>query len=149
MESSPGTHLAYVTDANRSPSGGAKGLARLMKAWKYANPTVAKSLSSFYLEMRAAQRMSRESSFIAYLDFAYLMRDLASGGLADMNDPTGVTGRIRASRTDGLRETALATLSGDAKRVIDAIELEKVGRRAEAWAKLDYVFPGAFPARFY
>lgn len=149
MESAPSAHLAYVTDTNQSPSGGAKGLARLVKTWKYANSSGAK-VSSFYLEMRAAQRMAKESSFIPYLDFAYLMRSLVDHGLADMNDPTGLTGRFRAASTDAHRSTAMATLAADAKRVSDAIELERAGRRSEAFKKLDYVFVGTtFPAQFY
>lgn len=149
METAPSAHLAYVTDTNRSPSGGAKGLARLIKTWKYANPNGAK-VSSFYLEMRAAQRMAKESSFIPYLDFAYLMRSLVDHGLADMNDPTGLTGRFRAASTDAHRSTAMVTLAADAKRVSDAIELERAGKRSEAFKKLDYVFVGTtFPAQFY
>jgi hypothetical protein len=120
-----------------------------MKTWKYANTGGAK-VSSFYLEMRAAQRMARESSFIPYLDFAYMIRDLANDGLADMNDPTGVTGRFRATSTENYHSTAVALLTADAKRVADAIELEKVGRRAEAFSKLAHVFVGtSFPAQFY
>lgn len=149
METAPSAHLSYVTDVNRSPSGGAKGLARLMKTWKYANPSGAK-VSSFYLEMRAAQRMAGESSFIPYLDFAYLIRGLANNGLADMNDPTGLTGRFRAASTETYRSTAVATLTSDAKRVEDAIELEKAGRRSAAFTKLAYVFVGTtFPSQFY
>ncbi|TCL77864.1 hypothetical protein EDF43_11480 [Rathayibacter sp. PhB179] len=148
MESAPSAHLAYVTDANRSPSGGAKGLARLMKAWKYANPSV--KISSFYLEMRAAERMARESSFIPYLDFAYLAKNLASSELPSLNDPTGTTGRIRAASTDAHHAHAVTTLSGDAKRIWDAIALEEAGKRSSAFAKLDTVFAGTtFPAQFY
>lgn len=149
METAPTAHLAYVTDVNRSPSGGAKGLARLMKTWKYANSKSAK-ISSFYLEMRAAQRMATESSFIPYLDFAYMMGDLARTNLADMNDPTGLTGRFRAASTEGYRSLAAVSVAADAKRVADAIELERAGRRSQAFEKLDYVFVGtAFPAQFY
>lgn len=149
METAPSAHLAYVTDVNRSPSGGAKGLSRLIKTWKYANTSGA-MVSSFYLEMRAAQRMAGESSFIPYLDFAYLIRDLANNSLSDMNDPTGHTGRFRAASTESYRLKAIATLTSDAKRVADAIELEKAGRRSEAFAKLAYVFVGTtFPAQFY
>ncbi|MDQ0647290.1 hypothetical protein QFZ53_001486 [Microbacterium natoriense] len=44
----------------------------------------------------------------------------------------------------------MASIAADAKRVADAIELEKAGRRSEAFAKLDYVFVGTtFPAQFY
>lgn len=149
METAPSAHLAYVTDVNRSPSGGAKGLTRLTKTWKYANPSGAK-VSSFYLEMRASQRMARESSFIPYLDFAYMIRDLANNGLADMNDPTGLTGRFRATPTENYCSTAVTMLTADAIRVADAIELEKAGRRSEAFKKLDYVFVGTtFPSQFY
>jgi hypothetical protein len=149
MDTAPTAHLAYVTDVNRSPSGGAKGLARLMKTWKYANSTGAK-ISSFYLEMRAAQRMAGESSFIPYLDFAYMMSGLARNSLAEMNDPTGLTGRFRASSTESYHSLALTNVAADAKRVADAIELEKAGRRSEAFEKLAYVFVGtAFPAQFY
>lgn len=134
---------------NQSPAGGAKGLARLMKTWKYANPSGAK-ISSFYLEMRSAQRMASEASFIPYLDFAYLIRDLARHGLTDMNDPTGLTGRFRAASTENYRSTAVSVLTADAKRVADAIELEKLGRRADAFRKLDYVFVATtFPSQFY
>jgi hypothetical protein len=149
METAPSAHLAYVTDTNRFPAGGAKGLARLMKTWKYANSSGAK-VSSFYLEMRAAERMAKEASFIPYLDFAYLMRKLSYDGLADMNDPTGLTGRFRATSTDAHRSAAMATLTADAKRVADAIDLEQAGKRSEAFAKLSYVFVGTtFPAQFY
>jgi hypothetical protein len=149
METAPSAHLSYVTDVNRFPSGGAKGLARLVKTWKYANLSGAK-VSSFYLEMRAAKRMEGESSFIPYLDFAYLIRDLARNGLADMNDPTGLTGRFRAASTETYRSTAVTMLAADAQRVADAIELEKAGKRSEAFAKLAYVFVGtAFPSQFY
>lgn len=149
METAPTAHLAFVNEVNRSPSGGAKGLARLIKTWKYANSTGAR-VSSFYLEMRAAQRMAGESSFVPYLDFAYLIRDLAKNGLADMNDPTGLTGRFRAASTENYRLAAVGTLTSDAKRVSDAIDLERAGRRSEAFAKLAYVFVGTtFPAQFY
>lgn len=149
MESAPTVHLAYVTEANRSPSGGAKGLARLMKTWKYANPSGVK-MSSFYLEMRAAQRMAKETSFIPYLDFLYLANSLVRDGLADMIDPTGVTGRFRPASTERYRALSLGALTADAKRVSDAIELEKAGRRAAAFTKLAYVFVGtSFPSQFY
>lgn len=149
METAPAAHLAYVTEENRYPSGGAKGLARLMKVWKYANTSGFK-VSSFYLEMRAAQRMAGESSFIPYLDFAFLMRQLAGHALADMNDPTGLTGRFRAASTSNHHAEAVTRISADAQRVADAIELEKAGRRSEAFKKLDYVFVGTtFPSQFY
>jgi len=54
MTSAPAEHLTYVNDVNAigGITGGAKKLARLVKAWKYYNDV---PISSFYLEMRAAQ----------------------------------------------------------------------------------------------
>jgi hypothetical protein len=148
METAPSAHLRYVTDENTSPAGGAKGLARLMKIWKYTNQSSVK-VSSFYLEMRAARRMSAEVAFVPHLDFLYLMRDLNTSSLAAMNDPSGVTGRIPSTSTDAYRAAALATLRGDLKRTDDAVALGTAGKGSEAFAKLSLVFPGAFPAQYY
>lgn len=148
METAPSAHLAYVTETNKAPAGGAKSLARLIKIWKYSNQSSAK-ISSFYLEMRAAQWMATESTFIPHLDFMYLMKRLGDVGLASINDPSGLTGRIAPTSTETYRTSSLITLRGDAKRVEDAISLENAGKRSEAFSKLNTVFPGAFPPQFY
>lgn len=52
--------------------------------------------------------------------------------------------------TEAHQSLALARLTGDAQRIAGAFELEKAGRRAAEFAKLDYVFVGsAFPSQFY
>lgn len=148
METSPSAHLKYVTDTNKSPAGGAKSLARLVKIWKYTNQSSVK-ISSFYLEMRAAKHMDSQSTFVSHLDFMYLMKSLYIGTLASMNDPSGLTGRIAPTSTEGYRASSLVTLRGDAKRVEDSINLESGGNRSQAFAKLGMVFPGAFPSQHY
>lgn len=148
METAPSAHLRYVTDANTAPSGGAKGLARLIKIWKYSNQSSAK-ISSFYLEMHAAQHMTTQTTFIPYLDFMYLMKSLSRGNLAPLNDPSSLTGRISATSTENYRASSLATLSADAKRVEDAVAIENAGKRSEAFAKLNTVFLGSFPSQFF
>ena len=57
LDTAPLEHLAYVTEVNsrQNIAGGAKKLARLIKAWKYYNDV---PISSFYLEMRAAQYLA-------------------------------------------------------------------------------------------
>lgn len=148
MDTSPAAHLRYVTEQSRSPAGGAKSLARLIKAWKYCNSGTVR-VSSFYLEMRAAKYMAGESSFLADMDFDRLMRSLAGSELAAMNDPTGVTGRFRATSTENYRVQALTTLRADARRVEEALALERDGKRADAFAKLNTVFLGAFPSQYH
>ena len=149
MDTAPSAHLDYVNRQNAYPAGGAKRLARLMKAYKYANSRGFR-VSSFYLEMRAARYMADESSFLAWVDFLRLGDALVASGLASMQDPTGVTGLIRATSTEASRHDALTRLEADLARTRDALALEKAGRRTEAFAKMEYVFiGGTFPARFY
>lgn len=147
MRSSPTAHLKYVTTVNKSPDGGAKGLARLIKRWKYENS--AALISSFYLEMRAAQYMEGEQVFLADMDFERLMRRLASSELQGMNDPMGITGRIEAASTAANRVHAAGRVRYDSQRVTDALAAEKAGDRAVAFALLDVVFLGSFPSQFY
>ncbi|MBM7480141.1 hypothetical protein JOD49_003061 [Oerskovia jenensis] len=146
METAPSAHLKYVTQQNEDPKGGAKSLARLLKVWKYSNNV---PVSSFYLEMRAARYMRDEPFFEASQDFATMMERLAASGLAAMNDPMGISGRIGATSTEAYRSTALATLRGDAIRARSALELEKIGKASDAFYKLNEIFPGRFPSRFY
>jgi hypothetical protein len=63
LDSAPLEHIAYVNEVNQRTKirGGTKKLARLIKAWKYYNNV---PMSSFYLEMRAAQYLAGESSFV-------------------------------------------------------------------------------------
>jgi hypothetical protein len=86
LDSAPAEHLAYVNEVNsiKKIAGGAKKLARLIKAWKYYNDV---PISSFYLEMRAAQYLSTESSFVPVWDICGLLEHLNQIALAAMNDP--------------------------------------------------------------
>lgn len=147
IQSAPQAHLAYVTDANRSPSGGAKKLARLLKRWKYANKEGFKA-SSFYLEMRAAAYMSTESHFLPDMDFERVMSRLAGSNLAAMNDPMRVSGRIEATSSATNHAAAVSRIAADSRRVTEALELEKNGDRAGAFEGMNYVFLGSFPSRF-
>jgi hypothetical protein len=143
MVSSPRAHLAYVTAANESPSGGAKSLARLLKAWKYYQDV---PISSFYLEMRAAQRMQSESSFLPLHDLVYMFRDLSRHALAAMNDPMDVSRRITpcsSSATLEMAKSKLATATGRADKALAAYGKE---RHAEAFQYLNLLYRGRFPA---
>jgi hypothetical protein len=107
LESTPEAHLKYVTDSNKSPYGGAKGLARLAKARKYYRNV---PISSFYLEMRAASYMSGETYLVYAQDLYRFLSGLQSHQLAAMNDPTGYTGRINPCSSDSSKQDALSKL---------------------------------------
>jgi hypothetical protein len=60
IDSAPKEHLSYVDACNEKPhKGDAKDLARLIKAWKYYCDI---PISSFYVEMRGAQHVRRQST---------------------------------------------------------------------------------------
>jgi hypothetical protein len=147
MESTPGAHLKYVNDCNNKAGvvGGAKQLARLAKAWKYYRDV---PISSFYLEMRAAQYMATQSSIIYPLDFCYFLNSLQRGALADMNDPTGKTGRIRACSSEANYTIARSKLATASTRANKALEHKTNGKISEAFAQWDLVFNGKFPAYY-
>lgn len=143
MFSSPEAHLEYVNDCNQAPKGAAKSLARLVKGWKYYRNV---PISSFYLEMRAASYMASETGVVYAIDLYRFLQDLHSHGLADMNDPTGSTGRIKACSSAARKADALSKLDTAVTRAKNAWTAEAAGRTAEAFRQWDLLFAGHFPA---
>lgn len=148
IETAPKSHLTYVNSQNVSPANGAKSLARLIKAYKYANIQGFK-VSSFYLEMHAALYMADETAYIPSIDFLCLADRLVANELSATSDPTGVTGRIDAASTEAFRVAAITRLRADAVRTRNALELERQGKLDDAFNLMQYVFPGVFPSRNY
>jgi hypothetical protein len=146
MTSAPLEHLAYVTEMNQVPviAGGAKKLARLIKAWKYYNSV---PISSFYIEMRAAKYLSDEKSFESLEDICRLLEWLVQVELADMNDPRGVAGRFAACSSEATRDEAMSKARTGATRARKALEARKAGNEAVAFENLSLLFNGKFPAR--
>ncbi|MEV7054388.1 nucleotidyltransferase [Streptomyces microflavus] len=146
MDTAPTTHLSYVNEVNKlgHVAGGAKKLARLAKAWKYYNNV---PVSSFYLEMRAAQYVATLSSFVAVWDVCGLLEYLHKIQLAAMNDPRGAAGRFSAYSTPANGTAALSKLSTGAVRARKALDAHKNNDPATAFYYLDLLFGGRFPAR--
>ncbi|RZU36708.1 hypothetical protein EV284_4211 [Streptomyces sp. BK022] len=147
MDSAPTAHLDYVNEANarRAVAGGAKALARLVKAWKYYNNV---PVSSFYLEMRAAQHMAGEPSFVPVWDICRLLEKLDGHQLADMNDPVGKAGRFAACSSEATRREALSKLSTAATRARRALDAYQKEDHAAAFTYLDLLFASRFPSRW-
>lgn len=146
MDTAPEEHLAYVNECNTldSTKGGAKKLARLVKAWKYYNDV---PISSFYLEMRAAQHVATQSSFLPYWDISQLLNKLNDHQLAGMNDPKYVTGRFQACSSDAKRTEALSKLSTAATRASKALQATHDGKADDAFYYYNLLFGDRFPAR--
>lgn len=145
IDSAPREHLAYVNDCNKAPNKGmAKALARLVKAWKYY---CSVPVSSFYLEMRAAQHVAKQETYVHVWDVCLLLESLVIHQLAAMNDPRTASGRIHACSSESTRLEALSKLSTAAGRARKALEANRAGNVDEAFRQLDLLFGGKFPAR--
>ncbi|MDG4788985.1 hypothetical protein O7626_24155 [Micromonospora sp. WMMD1102] len=144
IKAAPDSHLSYVNDCNKKPSlGKAKGMARILKAWKYYRSV---PVSSFYLEMRAAKYVAGESQIFWLMDLKYLLRELRDGGLASMNDPTGASGRFDACKTSVQKEESLSKLDTAISRANNAYEADRAGKTWEAFYYLGLLFNGEFPS---
>jgi len=145
IDSAPRTHLNYVNEANQKPSkGNAKALARLIKAWKYfCNVPV----SSFYLEMRCAEHVKTQTTYMHIWDVWQVLNKLNNHQLAGMNDPKRATGRIYACSTDASKREALSKLSTATTRAAKALDAYRNDKTDQAFRYLDLLFGGQFPAR--
>lgn len=145
IDSAPKEHLKYVNECNKEPhSGDAKSLARLAKAWKYYRNV---PISSFYLEMRAAQHVSTQSSYFHVWDICQLLEKLQSHRLASMNDPKGASDRINPCSSDATKLTSLSRLDTAARRARNALDAHRDGKIDTAFYYLDLLFGGRFPSR--
>lgn len=146
MDTAPLEHLAYVNECNQreKTNGGAKKLARLAKAWKYYNNV---PISSFYLEMRAAQHVTSQSSFLPYWDISQLLDSLENHQLAGMNDPKHAAGRFYACSSDAKRADALSKLHTGATRASKALTATLDDKTNDAFYYYNLLFGGMFPSR--
>ncbi len=145
IDSAPDVHLSYVNECNEKPSRGkAKALARLIKAWKYYRNV---PISSFYLEMRCAQHVALQTTYIHVWDVCQVLEKLEGHELAAMNDPKGASGRFDACSSDAKREDALSKLTTAAGRARKALDAHKAEDPDTAFHYLDLLFGGNFPAR--
>ncbi|GAA1723111.1 hypothetical protein GCM10009765_83840 [Fodinicola feengrottensis] len=146
MESAPTAHLDYVNECNKKKGveDGAKKLARLVKAWKYyCNVPV----SSFYLEMRAAQYMASQDGFVAVWDACLLLEALQRNSMAAMNDPKGRTERFHPCSSEYRKVDALSKVNTAASRARKALDAYRADKTDDAFYYLDLLFGGRFPAR--
>jgi hypothetical protein len=145
IDSAPKEHLAYVNECNSTPTKGrTKQLARLVKAWKYYCNV---PMSSFYLEMRAAQHVAAQTSYVHVYDVYQLLEKLEGHELASMNDPKGASGRFHPCSSDAKKEEALSKLSTAATRARKALDAHRDDKPDSAFYYLDLLFGGRFPAR--
>jgi hypothetical protein len=143
MRSSPGAHNAYVDKIDRALAGKVKPLIRFAKAWKYHRHV---PIRSFYLELRVAAYATNEKTIVYSIDVRNFLKHLQDIGLARMQDPTGVAGRVAGFATETQVADAKSKLDTAVTRAGRARDAEGAEKIADAFYWWDLVFGGQFPA---
>lgn len=137
MKTYPEAHNEFMNTVNKKVGGGAKTLARLLKVWKYERDV---PLSSCYLEMRAANHMDGQQSYVPIYDLFLSLSSIHSAGLAAMNDPTGLGSRFTACSSAATKTTALSRLSTAVNRSSKALEYYQADNHAKSIEQLKLLF---------
>jgi len=146
MRASPYAHLAYVASIDKKLGGKVKPLIRFIKAWKCFREV---SISSFYLELRVAKYASGETAIIYDMDVQRVLCQLRDNGLADMQDPMGVSGYIPACKTQAAYDDAISKLTTAATRAEKAREAASKENIPDAFYWWRLVYNDQFPTYYY
>lgn len=142
IESAPIAHLRFVTEQNVRLDSKLKPLVRLLKAWKYH---VGAPVSSFYLEMRAAQYAEGESSIVYDIDLRRVMDSLEDIKLRSMNDPTGLVSRIPATSSEVNRVEAMRLVRRAQDALTDAMVAKTKSDALNYYYAMSQLFGSNFP----
>jgi SMODS domain-containing protein len=145
MRSSPDAHNAYVRDINDRLDGNLKPLIRFIKAWKYFRNV---PISSFYLELRVAKFMEKDTVVVYDIDVQRIFAHLQRLGLASMQDPMGISGYIRPCSTDAKLEDSKSKLATAATRAEKARQAENEGDTNEAFEWWNLLYDSHFPSYY-
>lgn len=146
MRVSPDAHNAYVALVDEKHAGRAKALIRYVKAWKYLRDV---PISSFYLEMRIAKYAEGEKVIIPDIDVTRVLQDLWDHQLANMQDPMGFSGYIRACKTEAQRNDALSKLARAVGRATKARHCAVNQDIAGAFDWWRLLYDDRFPTYYY
>jgi hypothetical protein len=140
--SAPNAHLSYVNKQNERLNKKLKPLIRLLKAWKYNTDA---PVSSFYLEVRAAEYAAREDVIIFDIDLVRVMNVVEAAEARSMNDPAGIVGRIPACASGEKRRRTLTLLRSAVSDLRTAEAARLAGNRTEYWLAMRKVFGPDYP----
>ena len=145
MSASPDAHNEYVRGIDNRLSNKVKPLIRFIKAWRCFRQV---PISSFYLELRVAKYASSETSIIYDMDVKRVLCQLRDAGLADMQDQMGVSGYIRACKTQALKDDALSKLDTAATRAEKARDAAQKENFADAFEYWRLLYNNEFPTYY-
>lgn len=144
IKSAPRVHAKYVNARNLRTDVDAKKFARLVKAWKYSWSV---PISSFYLEMQAARYAAAHPPTVPIFDLAGFFAQLRFRGLSPMQDPSGLTGLLRACSSAATKKEAFSKLENANARAQKALAAYNAGNVPQAFEFLNLLFRWRFPAR--
>jgi Second Messenger Oligonucleotide or Dinucleotide Synthetase domain len=145
MEASPEAHNDWVAEVDAKLGGKVKPLIRFLKAWKFFQNV---PVSSFYLELRVTKYAEGETSIVYDIDVTRIFRELDNGGLANMNDPLGISGWIKPCSTDAKKSDALSKLSTARTRADKARAAEEAGNTSDAFYWWRLLYNDQFPTYY-
>ncbi|MFF0533606.1 hypothetical protein ACFYT3_35230 [Nocardia amikacinitolerans] len=142
-EAAPKAHNKFVAEMDKKHNGDVREIARLLKAWKYENDV---PISSFYLEMRAAEHGKNHDVIWSLSTLRSIVTKLIDTNLAAMNDPTGLVSRIHACSAEYKRSASLTKLR-NLKQNLDSASAahEDPSKRWEMNQALQAIWGASFP----
>lgn len=141
-EAAPEAHNEFVAEMDRKHRGDVRKLARLLKAWKYEN---AVNVSSFYLEMRAAEHGKNKDSIHLLTSIRDVVTTLVNQGLPAMNDPTKLVSRISSCSSQSAQTAAMVDLRTCKKNIDAAYSAWLANQRFEMNQSLTAIWGSSFP----
>ncbi len=141
-EAAPSAHREFISRTDRQRHGSVKELARLLKAWKYEHGV---PISSFYLEMRAAEYGAHQDSIFLLTAARDVVNKLAREDLPAMNDPTRLVSRISPCSSESARIAALGSLRTARTHLDSAVAAWLASESWEMTQELRAVWGARFP----
>ena len=146
MRSSPDAHNAYVRNIDQKSGGKVKRLIRFIKAWKYYQNV---PISSFYLELRIAKYAEEKLNIIYDIDIIGVFSHLHQIGLANMQDPMGISGYISPCSTSTKLKESESKLYTALTRTQKAYNARRSGNIKNAFYWWSMLYNGKFPSYYY
>jgi len=143
MNSSPGAHNAYVEREDIRLGRKLKPLIQLVKAWKFYNNV---PITSFYLELRVTKYAEGETTIVFDIDVRNITKALYDNSLADMIDPMGISGYVKACKTAAKKTDALSKLSTGFVRADKANDARKKENISDAFYWWNLFYANNFPS---
>jgi hypothetical protein len=142
LKVSPYAHKDLVKSLDEAHQGRARGLIRLIRAWKYYQFV---PISSFYLEMQTVKYIQSVPDIVYALDIRTILHRLWDTELPPLHDLEGLSTVIYPYHNEATKHDALTKLEQALSFLGQAHEAEMVDDVAEASHWWNMVYQGHFP----